>query len=107
MPKDVEVNLSEVLIHLRDSGAFRAAVMAVAETKAPGEEIGEITLHRDGGELSDADLDAVAGGASIGTTIPAISRFRYQRIEKIPGIGRPGIPGGGLPGLPGFADTTW
>ena len=56
--KDVEVNLSEVLIHLRDTGAFRAAVMQVAQKKAGGGEIGEIILKREGGELSEEDLKA-------------------------------------------------
>ena len=106
---DVEINLSEVLVHLRDSGAFRRAVMEVAETKAPGAEIGDITMHRTGGELPDTDLDAVVGGASLATTggsIPQISRFQYQPVG-VGGITKPGLPGGGLPNLPGFADTTW
>lgn len=102
---DVDIQLSEVLRHLRDSGAFRQAVIAVAEAKAGGEEIGEITLRRDGAELSDQDLDAVAGGASAGT-IAYIAQFRYQRIGNIPTIERVKVPGGPQ-GLPGFADAIW
>ena len=37
---DVQINLSDVLVHLRNSGAFRAAVMQVAQAKAPGADIG-------------------------------------------------------------------
>ena len=102
--KDVEVSLSEVLVHLRDTGAFRRAVMEVAEKKAPGADIGNITMRRTGGELPDADLDAVVGGASLsptGGSIPQVSQFQYQPI----GGGGVQLPGGGA--LPGFADTTW
>jgi hypothetical protein len=89
--QDIELNLSEVLIHLRDSGAFRRAVMEVAEKKAGGTEIGNITLRRAGGELPDADLDAVTGGAlPTTTTVPLTSQLQYQ-----------------APSLSGFADTTW
>lgn len=90
--QDIELNLSEVLIHLRDSGAFRRAVMEVAEKKAGGAQIGNITLRRAGGELPDADLDAVVGGAitTTTTTIPQTSQLSYQS-----------------PSLAGFADTTW
>jgi len=99
--KDVEVNLSEVLVHLRDSGAFRRALMEVAEKKAPGSQIGNITLHRGGGgEISDTDLDAVVGGATLtGGTIPKTTQVQYQPIG-----------GGGIPDLGagmGFADTSW
>lgn len=100
---DVEVSLSEVLLHLRDSGAFRRALMEVAEKKAPGADIGNITMRRSGGELPDSDLDAVTGGASaIGTggSIPQVSQIPYSPIGGTalqPNINR----------LPGFADTTW
>ena len=98
--KDVEVNLSEVLIHLRNTGAFRAAVMQVAQKKAGGGEIGEIILKREGGELSEEDLKAVSGGVSrtsVGSSIPQLARFKFEPIS------------GDISGLrlPGFADTTW
>jgi hypothetical protein len=100
--KDVQVNLSEVLVHLRNSGAFRAAVMQVAQAKAPGAEIGNITLNREGGELSDQDLKAVTGGVSrslAGSSIPQTAQFKFEPL------------GGGADlarlRLPGFADTTW
>ena len=88
---DVQINLSDVLVHLRNSGAFRAAVMQVAQAKAPGADIGTITLNRDGGELSDQDLKAVTGGINptqIGT-IPKTTQFRFETRAM------------------GFADTTW
>jgi len=98
---DVEITLSEVLLHLRDSGAFRRALMEVAEKKAPGAEIGNITMRRAGGELPDADLDAVTGGAAATVaTIPQVSQIQYQPVGTSalgPSINR----------LPGFADTTW
>jgi hypothetical protein len=100
--KDVQINLSEVLVHLRNSGAFRAAVMQVAQAKAPGADIGNITLNREGGELSDQDLKSVTGGVSrtaVGSSIPQVAQFKFEPL------------GGGadLAGLrlPGFADTTW
>ncbi|HEX4340931.1 MAG TPA: hypothetical protein VH062_33715 [Polyangiaceae bacterium] len=98
---DVEINLSEVLVHLRDSGAFRRAVMEVAEQKAPGAEIGNITMKRAGGELPDADLDAVTGGAvasPMGGSIPQVSQIQYAPVGGA--NVRPGH-------LTGFADTTW
>ena len=99
---DVEINLSEVLVHLRDSGAFRRAVMEVAEKKASGAEIGNITMRRSGGELPDSDLDTVAGGAmATGASIPQVSQIQYSPI------GAQGVGGVGGVKLPGFADTTW
>ena len=99
---DVQISLADVLVHLRDSGAFRTAVMEVAKAKAHGAEIGNITLNRDGGELSDQDLKAVTGGvskATVGSSIPQISQFKFEDLG-----------GGGVQGLRrpmGFADTTW
>jgi hypothetical protein len=92
---DVKINLSEVLVHLRDSGAFRAAVMKVAQSKAPGAEIGEITLSRDSGELSEKDLKAVTGGitSSLIGTIPQTARYSFEPE--------------GARRLAGFADTKW
>jgi hypothetical protein len=102
--KDVQISLADVLVHLRNSGAFRAAVMEVAQAKAPGAEIGTITLNRDGGELSDADLKAVTGGVSRslgGSSIPQTSQFNFEAI------GKGGAADLGKIKLPGFADTTW
>ena len=80
---DVQINLSDVLVHLRNSGAFRAAVMQVAQAKAPGADIGTITLNRDGGELTDQDLKAVTGGVSrtsVGSSIPQVAQFKFEPI---------------------------
>jgi hypothetical protein len=102
--KDVQVNLSEVLVHLRNSGAFRAAVMQVAEAKAGGTDIGTITLNRDGGELSEQDLKAVTGGVTrslVGSSIPQTAQFKFERV------GGGGVIDPGRIALPGFADTTW
>lgn len=96
---DVQINLSDVLLHLRNSGAFRAAVMQVAQAKAPGKEIGNITLNRDGGELSEQDLKSVTGGISssqIGT-IPKTAQFKFELTGGADLARRP----------MGFADTTW
>ena len=102
--KDVQISLGDVLVHLRNSGAFRAAVMEVAQAKAPGAEIGTITLNRDGGELSEADLNAVTGGITrtlTGGSIPQTSQFKFEAIEA------KGAANIGTVKLAGFADTTW
>ncbi len=75
--------------------------MEVAEKKASGAEIGNITMRRAGGELPDADLDAVTGGAvATGGSIPQVSQIQYAPVGSSalsPGVHK----------LPGFADTTW
>src|SRR5262245_41064243 len=101
--KDVQISLSDVLVQLRDSGAFRAAVMQVAQAKAGGSDVGTITLNRDGGELSEADLKAVSGGVGRtpgGASIPQTSQFSFESLGG-------GVASLGKAKLPGFADTTW
>jgi hypothetical protein len=94
---DVEVHLSEVLLRLRDSGAFRQALREVAEAKAGGKEIANVRLTNKGGsgEISDDDLNAVVGGASAPTIDKSIA-YPELKAKTLK-----------LPQGMGFADTTW
>ncbi len=92
MAIDVEVKLSEVLLRLRDTGAFRQALREVAEAKAGGKEIGNIKVTGKGsagGELGEDELNAVVGGAGGGLQNVDTS-VTYAAIKRM-----------------GFADTTW
>ncbi len=105
--KRIEVRVSEVLEHLRDSGQFRAALNAIVAERTGGQDDVEVTVIPDlapAGELSDDDLAKVAGGAAMSpvTAAPKVVAIDKDKLQKIP-AGK--LPPGGLPA--GFADTTW
>jgi hypothetical protein len=103
--KRIEVRVSEILEHLRDSGQFREALNAIVAQRTGGQDDVEVTVVPDlapAGELSDADLAKVAGGASAVVAGPKVVAIDKDKLQKIP-AGK--LPPGGLPA--GFADTTW
>ena len=105
--KRIEVRVSEILEHLRDSGQFRAALNAIVAQRTGGQEDVEVTVVPDlapAGELSDDDLAKVAGGAGTPmavATSPQVVAIDREKLQKV----TPKLPPGGLP--QGFADTTW
>ena len=65
--QEVEIRVSEILKHLGDTGQFRAALNAIVKQRVGDEEV-QVKIIADlttTGDLSDADLAGVTGGAGV------------------------------------------
>ncbi len=102
--KQIEVRVSEILEHLRDSGQFRAALNDIVAQRTGGQDDVEVTVIPDlapSSELSDDDLAKVAGGGAAGAVpaAPKVVAINKDNLRAVPGT---------VPELPrGRADTTW
>jgi hypothetical protein len=102
--QEVEIRVSEVLLHLRENGAFRRALDEVVQKKAAGQEVATVKVVTDlvpSEELGEEELEAVAGGMEMMAQLEPrnVISYRYPIAE---------LPPQRIPGLPGsFADTSW
>ena len=95
---NIEVSLSEVALRLRDSGAFRAALLEVANEKAKGEDIDKVTITA-GQRPGDEFAQLIGGAGSFNRTVD-FSSLSVGGDTDLSSQSR-------AVRRTGFADTTW